>query len=64
MCVTFPSVATVVYDLQESANLQSWTTVTTVEATGLSTTINGVAGSYLYVDASKPTNYYRVVARP
>ncbi|RFC52265.1 MAG: Concanavalin A-like lectin/glucanases superfamily protein/PA14 domain-containing protein [Verrucomicrobia bacterium] len=64
MRVTFPSVATVVYDLQESANLQSWTTVTTVEATGLSTTINGVAGSYLYVDPSKPTNYYRVVARP
>lgn len=64
MRVTFPSIATVVYDLQESANLQSWTTVTTVEATGLSTTINGVAGSYLYVDPSKPTNYYRVVARP
>lgn len=64
MRVTFPSVATVVYDLQESSNLQSWTTVTTVEATGLSTTINGVAGSYLYVDPSKAKNYYRVVARP
>jgi hypothetical protein len=64
MRVTFPSIATVVYDLQESANLQSWTTVTTVEATGLSTTINGVAGSYLYIDPSKAKNYYRVVARP
>ena len=63
LSLTFPSLATVVYDVQETTDLKSWATVQTVEATGTSTTVNGTVGGSLFVNPSAPRKFYRVVAR-
>ncbi len=63
--LTFSTVPYQLYILEFSNNLTEWQTVgEAFEATAVSTTINGEAGSLVSIDPANPKSYYRLRALP